>query len=200
MDSSLVEFDKQLFLTLNGSHHEFLDYIMLVASSLFSFAPVFLLSIYFLVKYIKKQDDYYYTFINIALLISILTIQYFLCRYFLESIFKAVCYREKPCESPDISSFVRLLNIDCFTTNHSFFSFKSCLMFCVTSFLFSTIKEGFVGFKFVLILWAILVGYSRIYVGSHYPLNVFISAITGVTVGYLISKLYFYLKNNVLVI
>lgn len=200
MNLSINKFDENLFLALNGTHQEILDYIMLTASSLFSFIPVFLCSAYFAVKYIKKQNDHYYTFINIVLLISILTIQFFICRYFLESIFKVFAYRDRPCENPDISSFVRLLNRDCNVTNHSFFSYKSCLIFSITSFLFFTIKEGFRGFKIVLIFWAFLVAYSRIYVGSHYPLNVLISAITGIVAGYLIGKLYAYLKNDLLVI
>ena len=45
-----------------------------------------------------------------------------------------------------------------------------------------------------------LVAYSRVYVGSHYPLNILISATTGIAVGFLVNRLYLYLKYNLLVI
>ncbi len=196
----LEKIDESLFLILNGNHQAILDYLMLLASNLLSFIPVFLVSIYIAVKYFRKQDDYYYTFINIALIIVILVMQYFLCRYLLNDMFKGLLSRERPCVNPNISAFVRMLRNDCKTTPQSYFSYKTCLMFCLSSFLFFTVKEGFKGFKVLLIIWSLLVAYSRIYVGDHYPLNVFISAITGIATGYLIYRLYYYIKYSLLVI
>ena len=42
--------------------------------------------------------------------------------------------------------------------------------------------------KYFIIL-AILVGISRIYVGVHYPLDVIVGAILGITISYLMIKL-----------
>jgi undecaprenyl-diphosphatase len=200
MNLIIDKLDEKLFLALNGGHVKFLDYIMLTASSLFTFIPVFLLCIYITIKYFRKQDDRYYTFINIILLISVLAIQYFICSYLLDGMFKSLFYRDRPCVNPNISSFVRMLGRDCNPNNHSLFAYKACLIFCLTSFLFFTIKEGFRGIKWILLAWSILVAYSRVYVGSHYPVNVLISATTGVVAGYLVNRLYLYLKYNLLVI
>ncbi len=201
MDISFIDkLDEKLFLALNSNHHAVLDYLMLFTSNLASFIPVFLLSAFIAIKYFKQQDDGYHPYLNLILLFAILVTQYFVCRYLLEDIFKSLYYRDRPCENPDISSFVRLLGRNCIAKNHSLFSYKSCLIFCITSFLFFTIKHGFKGFKVLLIIWALLVAYSRIYVGAHYPINVFISGVTGIMMGYFISKFYFYLKYKLFVI
>ena len=202
MDLSAIDkLDESLFLMLNSKHHAILDYVMLIAGNLFSFVPVFLLCAFITIKYFKQRDHSYHPYLNLILLVTILVIQYFICRYLLENVFQILYYRDRPCENPDISSLVRLLdNQSCNPKNHSLFSYKSCLIFCITSFLFFTIKQGYRGFKFILIIWTLLVAYSRIYVGAHYPMNVVVSGITGIIMGYFISKFYFYLKYKLLVI
>jgi undecaprenyl-diphosphatase len=192
--------DETLFLILNGNHHNVLDYLMLIASNLLSFIPVFLLSTFIIIKYLRDNDDHYYTFINIGLIIVFLTIQYFVCRYLINEMFKTFFTRERPCLNPNISSFVRLLGKDCKTTLQPIFSYKTCLMFCLSSFLFFTIKQGFKGFKILLILWSLLVAYSRIYIGVHYPLSILISVTIGTFAGYIISGIYQYIKYDLLVI
>ncbi len=196
----LKKIDETLFLILNGKHYGVLDNLMLLASNLLMFIPVFLISTFIIIKYIRAHDDHYYTLLNIALILFVITIQYFLCRYLLDNAFKAFFTRERPCLNPNISSFVRMINNDCKTTLQPYFSYKTCLMFCLSSFLFFTVKEGFRGFKVILVLWSGLVAYSRIYVGDHYPLNVLISFVIGIALGYLVYRLYFYLKHNLLVI
>jgi undecaprenyl-diphosphatase len=192
--------DEKLFLTLNSNHHAVLDYIMLFASNLLSFIPVFILCAFISIKYFKQQDDGYHPYFNLILLITILVTQYFVCRYLLEDVFKNLYYRDRPCENPDISSVIRLLGRNCNVQNHSLFAFKPCLIFCITSFLFFTIKQGFRGFKLLLVVWSLLVAYSRIYVGAHYPINVLVSGVTGIFMGYFISRFYFYLKYKLFVI
>ena len=200
MNFALDKLDENLFLALNGKHYGVLDYIMLMASSLTAFIPVFLVSTYIIIKYFRKQDDHYHTFINISLLISVLIIQYFVCRYLLNDVFKSLFYRDRPCGNPAISALVRMLGRDCNPDNHSLFAYKACLIFCITSFLFFTIKEGFKSIKWLLVIWSLLVAYSRVYVGSHYPANILISVTTGIALGYLMNRLYLYLKYSLFVI
>ena len=120
MEISVIDkLDENLFLTLNGSHHAVLDYVMLIASNLLSFIPVFLVCAFITIKYFKQQDDGYHPYLNLILLVTILIIQYFVCRYLLENIFQILYYRDRPCENPDISSLVRLLGkSSCNPQNH----------------------------------------------------------------------------------
>ena len=43
--------------------------------------------------------------------------------------------------------------------------------------------------KFIFFIWGLLICYSRIHVGKHYPLDVFFGAILGLILAYLIHKI-----------
>jgi undecaprenyl-diphosphatase len=44
-----------------------------------------------------------------------------------------------------------------------------------------------------LFLWAALVAYSRIYLGVHYPSDIFVGAITGILIGNIVMRLHKYI-------
>jgi len=200
MDLSIDKLNKSIFLALNGEHSDYLDPLMLTASNKFSFIPIFLLCTYVAIRYFRKQKEGYHPYINYILLFGVLSLQFFFCFNVLPAFFKSFFPMERPCSNPEISSFVRLLGTSCTPTPHSFFGYKSCLVFCFTSFLFFTIKEGFRGLKFLLVIWCCIVSYSRIYVGAHYPMNIILSNLIGIGVGYLGYRLYLYLRYNLFVI
>ncbi|MEO8761504.1 MAG: phosphatase PAP2 family protein [Bacteroidia bacterium] len=200
MTTDFDKLDESVFLKLNGWHHEFLDLLMLTASNKFSFIPLFILCIIITVRYFKKQKEGYHPYINYLLLISVLSLQLILCFNILPAVFKNFFPMERPCSNPDLVSFIRLLGTDCSPTPHSFFGYKSCLVFCFTSFLFFTVKEGYIGLKVLLVIWCLIVSYSRIYVGAHYPINILLSDIIGAFIGYLGYRFYIYLRYNLFVI
>ncbi len=51
--------------------------------------------------------------------------------------------------------------------------------------------------KIIVLLWAVLVAISRIYVGVHYPLDVIAGALIGVSVSYVVNKFFRNLKELV---
>jgi undecaprenyl-diphosphatase len=71
-------------------------------------------------------------------------------------------------------------------------------MFCITSFLFFSIKDDLKKTKAFLVFLSILVSYSRIYLGVHYPGNVLLADIIGIICGFITSRLYFYVKYDIL--
>jgi undecaprenyl-diphosphatase len=52
-------------------------------------------------------------------------------------------------------------------------------------------------FSYILFIWAIIVGYSRIYIGAHFPLDVLVGAIIGMAIALLIKKILYdrFFKN-----
>lgn len=196
----LKKIDESLFLILNGNHQSILDYIMIIASNLLSFVPIFLISVFIAIKYLRKYNDHQHILMNFVLILVVLVVQYLVCRYLLDGTFKTFFSRERPCSNPNISAFVRLLDKDCKATLQPFFSFKACLIFSLCTFWFLTLGKEFRAFKIILIVWSFLVAYSRIYVGAHYPLSVLVSIAIGVLLGYIISSIYYYIKHDMLVI
>jgi len=51
----------------------------------------------------------------------------------------------------------------------------------------------------ILFIWAVLNAYSRIYLGVHYPGDIFFGTLTGVIVGIIIYLLYSYLQKKLLI-
>jgi undecaprenyl-diphosphatase len=49
---------------------------------------------------------------------------------------------------------------------------------------------------FILLFWSALVAYSRIYVGVHYPLDIFCGMTFGAISGYGFYKLLYYLQKR----
>ena len=58
-----------------------------------------------------------------------------------------------------------------------------------------TIKSKW--YTYAIILWAIVVSYSRIYLGVHYPGDIICGALLGILIGYGIYKgIEYFLKNK----
>jgi len=78
-----------------------------------------------------------------------------------------------------LQSSIRILE-DC-GTHYSFFSAHSSNAFCLAICTALFFKSKY--YTIVMLTWATVVAYSRIYVGKHYPLDV----ICGIAFGILIS-------------
>ena len=85
--------------------------------------------------------------------------------------------------------FVTLSNVHLLITEDDPFSFPSghtTSTFAVLSVLALKLKNKL--WAVVLVLWGILIGFSRIYVGVHYPLDVLAGAIIGIVTAYLVYR------------
>ena len=198
MDSILIKLDKSLFLYLNGIHSAFFDLIMYWASNMLLWIPVYLFFLLIFQRTLISKSYPYITSKNI-LIIGFILVDILICVELLPPIFSAFASRIKPCYDPEISSVIHTVGDQC-VEKFGFFTYRSCTIFAISTFLFFAFGNSFKWMKFCLIFLAILVSYSRIYLGAHYPLNVLASALLGITIGYLSYRLYFYIKNSVLII
>ena len=153
--------DTELFLFLNGKHNAFFDPIMYWASDKMFWIPFYLFIAILLVKHYKKQSIL--IFICIAILI---TLSDQIASHLIKNSVQRLC----PSHEPALQDLIHLSEAGAGGTYGSISS-HAANAFTLTTFLFFVLKNNFNWLKTILILWALLVSYSRIYNGVHYPLD-----------------------------
>ena len=174
----LKSWDKEFFLYLNGIHSPVWDYSMTLftlTSTWFLFYGIIFWII--LRKYDKKS---LLIFIALALLL--------VCSDQFAGILKHTIQRLRPSNDPSISQLAHV-----FFSKGGEFGFVSA--HAANTFAFATFSlllfrnSRYTSF---IIPWATLISYSRIYLGVHYPGDVFGGAILGILIGIGIYKFLLY--------
>ncbi len=163
----IVKADSDLFLFLNQFHNTFFDGIMKTISAKYTWIPLYLIILIFIFKKFKFKTGFIILLSLIGLIIlsdqtSVL-------------LFKNVFQRLRPCHNLEIQHLTHYLSLAGgkygFVSSHASNSFA----FAVFSLLLFKKKR----YTFLILTWAIVVSYSRIYLGVHYPLDVVFGAILG---------------------
>lgn len=177
---TILKWDNAIWVKLNNEWHvRMLDEIMPVLRNQYTWAPVYAFLLFFAVwKFGKKglvwSAAYFITFA--------------LCDYISAGIIKEAVMRLRPCNDPINALHVRLL-VEC-GSGYSFPSSHATNHFGMSLFLYFTFGSFYKWIKPVVLIWAALVAYAQVYVGVHYPIDVFTGAIIGSIIGFLVAKLF----------
>ena len=96
--------------------------------------------------------------------------------------------RLRPCHEDGVCESTRLL-VDC-GGYYSFVSGHAANTAAIISFLLLYFKSINKLIKTGLVLWVLFVGYSRIYLAKHYPLDVICGFALGFLIAYVFYKIY----------
>jgi undecaprenyl-diphosphatase len=181
MFDRLVELDRQLLLWLNGQNSPFFDKFMFFVSGRTEWIPLYVTIMAFIVwKYRWKA-----IWIMLAAVILITLSDQ------AANLLKASVQRPRPCKDPEIGHLVHRVNNYCggmfgFVSGHAANSFGLATF---VSFLFRRkwVTAG-------MVCWAVLVSYSRIYLGVHYPGDILGGALVGMFLGWTIYRIIARLK------
>jgi len=182
MLEKLNQIDTQLFLFINGMHNTFFDPIMYWASHKLFWVPFYVILIYILIKEYKKLSIY--VLLSIGVLIT-------LCDQIASHLIKNLAKRLRPSHEPTLEGLVHLSKAGA-GGQYGFVSSHSANSFGLAVFLILLLPKKYRVLKGILLFWAFLVSYSRIYVGVHYPFDVIVGGLIGAVLAYLVFKTYSY--------
>jgi len=185
MFERIIDFDKSLFLVLNHTTTPFFDGVMLFASEKFTWTPLYIAIIFFT---FFKVDNHRLALRPIKpafLTLSGILLTFALTDMISASVIKDYVQRLRPGHDPELEGLVRML--DGKGGLYGFVSSHAANVFGLALFTSLTFRKSW--YSVIIFLWAALVGYSRIYVGRHFPLDVICGALLGILVGWIVYKI-----------
>jgi undecaprenyl-diphosphatase len=181
----LEHLDQQVFLFLNSLHSPFMDQVMYTISGRIIWVPLYLAILIYLGITYKRRFFVILIFIILAATFADQS-----------SVFmKNLVHRLRPCHEPALTGLVHIVKGECggvysFVSSHATNSFDVALL----SLLF--IKKRW--YSISIVIWALVIGYSRIYLGVHYPGDVLCGSVLGAFIGWSMYCLYKLTDNKIL--
>lgn len=175
----LISADKALLLFFNGHHARFFDLFFYLFSGKIVWAPVAVIFIFLLFKNQNKRA---------ALVALLFLLAAIVLSDQISSFIKHAVERPRPTRDEDLSPLVQTVfgyrgGRFGFVSSHAANSFA----FAVFASLIFRAK----GFALAVFAWALANSFSRVYLGVHYPLDVFCGAILGVAISLFCYFLFF---------
>ncbi|MFV8368293.1 phosphatase PAP2 family protein [Flavobacterium sp. LB2R40] len=177
MVEKLLSLDTELFVFLNGLGSETFDGLWSFITRQSNWIPLFLLLLYVIFKKLGAKQTLY-LLLFVAVLVTFTDQS--------TNLFKNGFQRLRPCNNPQINSFIRIVQI---RGSFSFFSGHASNSMAVATLVYFTLRQYF-NYFWLLFLWPFVFAYSRIYLGLHYPLDILSGYLFGFTFGFLMFKVY----------
>lgn len=170
-----IEKDKELLLFLNGLGSTHWDRFWLFISHKFSAVPLYALLLFFCFKYLKWRK-------TIAVLLCVAVM--ITATDQLANLFKYGFERLRPCHDESLIPQMRLVICG---GKYGYFSAHAASSMAIATFFSLLLRGKIKWLVYTLVIWSLLVGYSRIYLGVHFPGDV----ITGFVIGAILGNIFY---------
>jgi undecaprenyl-diphosphatase len=181
MLDELLKYDTELFLFLNNLGNTSWDGFWRFVTEKWSSIPLYA----FLLYLVFKHYDWKGTLVIIVCVALMIT-----ATDQIASLFKYGIKRPRPCKVEELQPLMRYVADGC--GRFGYFSAHAASSMAAAVFLGLSLQKWYKYLPFLLLVWAVITGYSRIYLGVHYPLDVISGMAFGGLTGwlfYLIQKL-----------
>ncbi len=188
MVESLVNIERDAFLWLNGSDSFFLDKFMWLYTGKIIWIPLVLLILY-IIFYKKNWKESLLIILAIVLLIT-------LCDQFASGFCKPLFTRFRPTHHPDFKIYVDTV----FNYRGGRYGFISS--HAINAFGFATFTALLFRYRLYTVsifIWAIIMSYTRIYLGVHFITDIIPAIIMGCLFGFLVYSFYAFVRRKLIV-
>jgi len=182
MIETLESFDQQLLLCINGANTPLLDLVFYNLSKVWASFLIYLFAMYLLYRK--------YGWRRMLVCVFVICCAIGLADLISTECFKKVICRYRPTHNLDIGDFVHVVN-GYRGGMYGFVSSHAANMFAFTVGASLYLRERL--WTIVFLVWSLLVCYSRMYLGVHYPADIFCGAL----LGSVIAALMYYLSVRV---
>jgi len=155
------------------------DPFWLFITKIYVWIPFFVILFFFAFKKFTKKQILIILIGGIVMLALVLGVT---------EIVKNLVVRTRPCNSTVLDGMFREV---IYPTNFSFYSGHAATSVALATYFISLLRKQFKTI-YMLIIWALLFMFSRLYFAAHYPSDI----LTGAIVGFLVAKLFVYLVRK----
>lgn len=188
MIEQLLQYDTELFIYLNSLGNKTWDPFWLAYTSKFNWIPFYALLLYLIFRQIGKKP----MFITVVVVFIMI-----LATDQITNLFKHGLHRLRPCHLAEIIEKMRLVRDGC-GGQYGFFSGHASNTMAAAIFIGLMLKTKYKYLKYILIVWAFLMAYSRVYIGVHYPLDIVIGMSFGALMGYIFYRINLFAMQKIL--
>ena len=172
MLQSLIDLDSLLFRAINGANDPLVDFMMYWATDKWIWIPFYCWILYILIKNFRSK-----TLIMMLIIAVMITIS-----DQVSVMIKNAVHRLRPCHDPSFTGIIHLVNKECggmfgFISSHA----SNTMAFAV--FITGILPAANKWLKVEIFAYVLLVCYSRIYLGAHFPGDVIGGWLLGALLG-----------------
>jgi len=175
----LLSYDQHLFKLINYEwSNAFFDWLMPWLRNSEMWYPLYLFLVLLVTINFKKSGWWWLIFAAGTVILT---------DFVSSGIIKNNIIRLRPCNEPDIASWVKVL-VGYRPQSSSFTSSHAANHFGMATFLYLTLKTRFNKWPVLFFFWAFSISFAQVYVGVHYPIDIICGALIGILIGYLSGK------------
>lgn len=179
MLETLINIDHGIFQAINGLHNDLLDTIMWWATDKYIWAPLYLALAIFLYRKYGRLGLMMILFAGVLILLSDQS----------SVLIKDMVQRLRPCHNDTLTFDVHLVNNRCGGL-YGFVSSHAANTMALVVYLMLLTKRKFKWLNRSMFFYVMLVSYSRIYMGNHYPADVICGWLVGIVAAFITYYLY----------